>query len=44
MAWLVIQVIAGGGSVWFGGRLFGGNPKAKLVWKYHRYAVRVAAS
>lgn len=36
MSWLVIQVVAGGGSVWFGGRLFGGNPKAKLVWKYHR--------
>ncbi|KAI0807172.1 hypothetical protein C8Q74DRAFT_1213187 [Fomes fomentarius] len=29
-------VMLGGGSVWFNGRLFGGNPKAKLVWKYHR--------
>ncbi|CDO70748.1 hypothetical protein BN946_scf184798.g63 [Trametes cinnabarina] len=29
-------IILGAGSVWFGGRLFGGNPKAKLVWKYHR--------
>ncbi|KAM5539033.1 hypothetical protein V8D89_007256 [Ganoderma adspersum] len=36
VAWLVMQVVAGGGSVWFGGSLFGGNPKAKLVWKYHR--------
>lgn len=36
VSWLVIQVAVGGGSVWFGGRLFGGNPKAKLVWKYHR--------
>lgn len=40
VAWLVIQVVVGGGSVWFGGRLFGGNPKAKLVWKYHRYVMR----
>lgn len=30
----------GGGSVWFNGRLFGGNPKAKVVWKYHRYVWR----
>ena len=32
----VTQVALGGGSVWFNGSLFGGNPKAKLVWKYHR--------
>ncbi|KAI0374731.1 hypothetical protein BV20DRAFT_387850 [Pilatotrama ljubarskyi] len=36
VAWMVVQIILGGGSVWFGGRLFGGNPRAKLVWKYHR--------
>jgi len=33
---MVIQIVLGGGSVWFDGRLFGGNPRAKLVWKYHR--------
>ncbi|KAI0080601.1 hypothetical protein K474DRAFT_1589520, partial [Panus rudis PR-1116 ss-1] len=32
----VVQVILGGGSVWFDGKLFGGNPRAKLIWKYHR--------
>ncbi|THH32984.1 hypothetical protein EUX98_g1177 [Antrodiella citrinella] len=32
----ILQVLLGGGSVWFGGRAFGGNPRAKLVWKYHR--------
>lgn len=35
IAWMVVQMAVGGGSVWFGGRLFGG-PKAKLLWKYHR--------
>lgn len=30
-------MLLGGGSVWFNGRIFGGNPQAKLVWKYHRY-------
>ncbi|EKM55635.1 uncharacterized protein PHACADRAFT_256398 [Phanerochaete carnosa HHB-10118-sp] len=39
---MVIQTILGGGSVWFNGRLFGGNPRAKLIWKYHR-AVGYAA-
>lgn len=34
---LFVQVLLGGGSVWFNGRAFGGNPRAKLVWKYHRY-------
>ncbi|KZT74199.1 hypothetical protein DAEQUDRAFT_721082 [Daedalea quercina L-15889] len=34
--WIVFQVFLGIGSVWFDGRLFGGNPRAKLVWKYHR--------
>ncbi|KAI0781094.1 hypothetical protein BD413DRAFT_20793 [Trametes elegans] len=36
VAWMLVQIILGGGSVWFNGRLFGGNPQAKLVWKYHR--------
>ncbi|PCH38684.1 hypothetical protein WOLCODRAFT_136393 [Wolfiporia cocos MD-104 SS10] len=36
VTWVVVQVLIGGGSVWFDGRLFGGNPKAKIVWKYHR--------
>jgi len=34
----ILQVLLGGGSVWFDGRAFGGNPRAKLVWKYHRLA------
>jgi len=36
IALTLFQVILGGGSVWNNGQLFGGNPKAKLVWKYHR--------
>ncbi|KAI0797840.1 hypothetical protein C8Q75DRAFT_801754 [Abortiporus biennis] len=36
IALTLFQVGLGAGSVWFNGRLFGGNPKAKLVWKYHR--------
>lgn len=36
---MTVQLILGGGSVWFNGALFGGNPKAKLVWKYHRCVV-----
>ena len=36
LVWLVAQVVVGGGSVWFGGKLFGGGRKAKLLWKYHR--------
>ncbi|THH01719.1 hypothetical protein EW026_g1026 [Hermanssonia centrifuga] len=36
MSILVAQIILGGGTVWFNGRLFGGNPRAKFVWKYHR--------
>jgi len=35
-SWLLVQVIVGAGSVWFGGAAFGGGHKAKLVWKYHR--------
>jgi len=36
LSWMAIQVVLGGGSVWFKGRLFGGNPRAKRIWKYHR--------
>jgi len=35
-SWLLLQVILGAGSVWFGGAAFGGGNRAKLVWKYHR--------
>ncbi|KAH9079210.1 hypothetical protein EDB83DRAFT_2513760 [Lactarius deliciosus] len=35
-SWLVVQVLVGAGSVWFGGAAFGGGHRAKLVWKYHR--------
>ncbi|KAJ4501836.1 hypothetical protein C8R41DRAFT_892397 [Lentinula lateritia] len=34
--WIVIQILIGGGSIWFGGKAFGGGMKAKSVWKYHR--------
>jgi hypothetical protein len=34
--WIVLQVSIGAGSVWFGGAIFGGGDKAKLVYKYHR--------
>jgi len=34
--WIVIQVLVGGSSVWFGGRVLGGGAKAKAIWKYHR--------
>jgi len=34
LVWMVIQIILGGGSVWFGGRLFGSDPKR--MYKYHR--------
>ncbi|KAI0831143.1 hypothetical protein BC628DRAFT_1352519 [Trametes gibbosa] len=36
VGWMIVQIFVGGGSVWFGGRLFGGSPKARLLWKYHR--------
>jgi len=36
VAWLIVQILLGGFSVWFGGRAFGGGMKAKGVWKYHR--------
>lgn len=38
IAWLSLQVIVGAGSVWYGGRMFGGGAKAKRLWKYHRCA------
>ena len=34
--WVLLQVFVGAGSVWFGGKLFGGGMKAKAIWKYHR--------
>ena len=34
--WVLFQVFVGAGSVWFGGKLFGGGMKAKAIWKYHR--------
>ncbi|KAF8319991.1 hypothetical protein DL93DRAFT_2108080 [Clavulina sp. PMI_390] len=34
--WILFQVLAGGASVWFGGRLVGGKAKGKALWKYHR--------
>ena len=36
MAWLLLQIFLGAGSVWFNGDLFGGGMKAKSLWKYHR--------
>ncbi|KAJ7702370.1 hypothetical protein B0H17DRAFT_143101 [Mycena rosella] len=36
LGWICIQVLLGGGSVWFGGAAFGGGSKAKAIWKYHR--------
>ncbi|KAH9951275.1 hypothetical protein B0H21DRAFT_274188 [Amylocystis lapponica] len=36
ICWMVMQIAVGSGSVWLRGRLFGGNPYAKRVWKYHR--------
>jgi len=36
LVFMILQLALGGGSVWFNGKLFGGNPKAKNVWKYHR--------
>jgi hypothetical protein len=38
LGWIFIQVLLGGGSVWFGGAAFGGGSRAKAVWKYHRLA------
>lgn len=36
LLWILLQIIGGGGSVWFGGAAFGGGAKAKAIWKYHR--------
>ncbi|KAJ7184213.1 hypothetical protein C8R46DRAFT_1063301 [Mycena filopes] len=36
MGWIFVQILLGGGSVWFGGAAFGGGVKAKSIWKYHR--------
>jgi len=36
LCWIVLQILGGGGSVWFGGAAFGGGAKAKAIWKYHR--------
>jgi len=36
LVWVLFQVFVGAGSVWFGGKLFGGGMKAKAIWKYHR--------
>jgi cytochrome b-561 domain-containing protein 2 len=36
VSWLIVQFIVGASSVWFGGAVFGGSHRAKLVWKYHR--------
>ncbi|KAH7921729.1 hypothetical protein BV22DRAFT_1132012 [Leucogyrophana mollusca] len=36
VVWILFQVLLGGGSIWFGGALFGGSAKAKALWKYHR--------
>ncbi|KAG8959856.1 hypothetical protein FRC03_007400 [Tulasnella sp. 419] len=33
---LVLQALVGAGSLWFGGKLFGGGDKATRVYKYHR--------
>ncbi|EJU03005.1 hypothetical protein DACRYDRAFT_21368 [Dacryopinax primogenitus] len=34
--WLIVQSSIGAATVWFNGRAFGGETKAKRVWKYHR--------
>jgi len=34
LSWMAVQIILGAGSVWFGGRLFGNEPKR--IYKYHR--------
>ncbi|KAF8558487.1 hypothetical protein OG21DRAFT_1595374 [Imleria badia] len=36
VAWIVVQALVGGSTVWFGGAAWGGGMKAKLMWKYHR--------
>lgn len=34
---MIVQILLGGLSVWFGGAVFGGGMKAKRLWKFHRY-------
>ncbi|TDL22715.1 hypothetical protein BD410DRAFT_788002 [Rickenella mellea] len=34
--WVIVQVIIGAASAWFGGAAFGGESNAKRVYKYHR--------
>lgn len=34
--WIVVQVLVGGSTVWYGGAVWGGGAKAKALWKYHR--------
>lgn len=36
VSWAVLQAAIGAGSVWAGGRLFGGGNRARAVYKYHR--------
>ncbi|KAG9318240.1 hypothetical protein JVU11DRAFT_321 [Chiua virens] len=36
VAWIVIQALFGGTTVWFEGALWGGGMRPKLMWKYHR--------
>ncbi|KAF8432468.1 hypothetical protein L210DRAFT_3558561 [Boletus edulis BED1] len=36
VAWIIVQALVGGSTVWFGGAAWGGGMKAKLMWKYHR--------
>ncbi|KAH0830374.1 hypothetical protein J3R83DRAFT_1768 [Lanmaoa asiatica] len=36
VAWIVVQALIGGSTVWFDGAAWGGGMKAKAMWKYHR--------
>ncbi|CAD6567819.1 MAG: hypothetical protein TREMPRED_004020 [Tremellales sp. Tagirdzhanova-0007] len=36
IVWVMIQVMIGAATVWFGGKAFGGQENAKKVYKYHR--------
>lgn len=36
LAWMWVQAAIGAASVWGGGKLLGGEAKAKGVWKWHR--------
>jgi len=39
--WILLQIVVGASSVWFGGAIFGGLVKAKAFYKYHRWALIV---